>query len=57
MKRKNMKLKKLGSIGNKAEEHNTSCIGRATEINMTNGLQKQGCLIQRGQLKIIGQDI
>ena len=52
-----MKLRKLGSIGNEAEGHNTLCIGRATEMNMTNGLWKQGCLIQRRQLKIIGQDI
>ena len=36
MKKRNMKWKKLGSIGNVGEEHNTWCIGRATKINITN---------------------
>jgi len=57
MKRKNMKLKKLGSTGNKAKEHNISCIGRATEMNMTNELQKRGCLMLERRLKTIGQGI
>jgi len=41
-----MKSRKLGSIGNGKEGHNTLCIGRATEMNMINGLQKWGCLMQ-----------
>ena len=36
MKKKNMKWKKLGSIGNMEGEHNTWYIKKATEINMTN---------------------
>ena len=37
MKKKNMKLKKYGSIENKAERYNTWYIGRVMETNMTNG--------------------
>jgi len=36
MKKKNMKWKKSGSIGNMEEEYNTWYTGRATEMNMTN---------------------
>jgi len=46
MKKRNTKSRKLGSIGNGIEGHNTSYIGRAMEINIINGLQKQGCLMQ-----------
>ena len=56
IRRKNTKLRKLGSIENKVEEHNISCIRRATEMNMTNGLQKQGYLMQKRWLKIIRQN-
>ena len=52
-----MKSRKLGSIGNRAEGHNTSCIRRAMEMNMINESQKWGCLIQERQLKTIGQGI
>ena len=45
MKKKNTKLKKYRSIGNKEEGHNIWCIGRAIEMNMINGLQKWGCLM------------
>ena len=31
-----MKLRKLESIENEIEGHNTLCIGRATEMNMIN---------------------
>ena len=54
MRKKNMKLKKYGSTGNKAEEHNTWCIRRATEMNTINGLWNQSCLMQKRQLKTIG---
>ena len=50
-----MKLKKSRSIKNKNSEHNTWYIKRVMEMNMTNRLQKQGCLMQKRQLKIIGQ--
>ena len=53
MKKKNTKLKKYGSIENKAEEHNIWCTGRAMGMNITNELQNQGCLMQRRQLRII----
>jgi len=46
MKKKNMKLRKLESIGNGIEGYNTSYIGRATEMNMINGLQKWGYHMQ-----------
>ena len=36
MKKKNMKWKKSGNIGNMKEGRNTWCIGRAMEMNMTN---------------------
>jgi len=52
-----MKWKKLGSIGNEAKGHNTSCIGRAMEMNMTNKLQKRGCLMLERQLKTIWQGV
>ena len=52
-----MKLRKLGSIGNGEEGHNTLCIGRAIEMNTINGLQKRGCHMQERWLKIIGQGI
>jgi len=37
IKKKNIKWKKLGSIGNMEEEHSTWYTGRAMEIKMTNG--------------------
>jgi len=37
MKKKNMKWKKLGSIGNIEERHNIWFTGKAIEMNMTNG--------------------
>jgi len=57
MKKRNTKSRKLGSIGNRVEEHNTLCIGRAMEMNMINGSQKQGCHMQERQLKTIGYGI
>jgi len=57
MKKKNMKWKKLGNIGNKVKKHNISCIGRAMEMNMTNGLQKMDCLMLERQLKTIKQGV
>ena len=53
MKKRNMKLKKYESIGNKAEKCNIWCIERVMGMSMTNGLQNQGCLMQKGQLKTI----
>jgi len=53
MKKRNTKSRKLGSIGNRVEKHNTLCIGRAMEMNIINELQKQGCLMQERQLKTI----
>jgi len=38
MMKKNIKSKKYGSIRNKAEEHNTWCIGKVIEMSMINGL-------------------
>jgi len=46
MKKKNTKLRKLESIENRVEGHNTSYIGRATEMNIINGLQKWGYHMQ-----------
>ena len=57
MRKKNMKLKKYGSTGNKAGEHNTWCIRKVIEINMINRLWNQGCLMQKRQLKIIEQGV
>ena len=48
-----MRLKKSGSTENKAKGHSTSCIRRVIEMNMINGSWKQGCLIQKKQLKTI----
>jgi len=45
MKKRNMKFKKSESIKNKDGEHNTWYIGRVMGMNMTNGLQKQDCLM------------
>jgi len=39
MRKKNIKLKKYGSIGNEAEEHNIWCIGKVIGMNMINELQ------------------
>jgi len=47
MKKRNTKLRKLGSIGNRVEEHNTLYIGRAMGMNMINGSQKWDCLMQK----------
>jgi len=38
MKKRNMKLKKSGSIKNKDRKYNTWYIGRVMWMNMTNGL-------------------
>jgi len=57
IKKRNTKLRKLGSIGNRVEGHNTSYIRRAMEMNMINGSQKRGCFMQKKQLKTIGQGI
>ena len=45
--KRNTKLKKYRSIGNMKEECNTWCIGKIMEINMINGSQKQGFLMQK----------
>jgi len=37
MKKRNIKLKKYGSIENEAEECNTWCIGKVMRMNMING--------------------
>ena len=42
-----MKLKKYESTENKAEVHNTQCIVKVMGMNMINGLQNQGCLMQK----------
>jgi len=57
MKKKNMKSKKYRNIRNEVEEHNTWCIEKVIGMNMINGSQNQGCLIQKRQLKIIGQGV
>ena len=49
MKKKNMKLKKYGSIGNEEEGYNIWYTGRGTETNTINRLQKQGCFMQKRQ--------
>jgi len=56
MKKRNMKLKKYGNIENMEEGCNIWCIRKVMEMNTINGLQKQGCLMQKRQLKIIGQE-
>ena len=48
-----MKLKKYESTGNKAEKHNTWCIGKIMGMSMINRLQNQGCFIQKRRLKTI----
>jgi len=40
-------LKKYESTGNKEEKYSIWYIGKVTEMNMINGLQKQDCLMQR----------
>jgi len=47
MKKRNMKLKKYRSIGNKEEGHNIWYIGRAMETNTINESQKQDYLMQK----------
>jgi len=47
MKKKNMKWKKLESIGNEIERCNISCIEKVMGMSMTNGLQNQDCLMQK----------
>jgi len=37
MKKKNMKWKKYGSIGNEDREHSTWCTGKDMGTNTTNG--------------------
>ena len=49
IRKKNMKLKKLGSIGNKVKRRNTLCIGKVIGMSITNRLQNWGCLMQRKQ--------
>jgi len=57
MKKKNMRWKKYGSIGNKDGEHNIWCIGKGMGMNTINGYQKQGCHMQNRRLKTIGRGI
>jgi len=57
MRKKNTKLKKYRSTGNEAEECNIWYIGKVMGMNIINGLQKQVCLIQKRQLKTIGQGV
>ena len=57
MKKRNTKLKKYRRIRNVKNKCNTWCIRKIMEMNMINELQNQGCLMQKRQLKIIGQDI
>ena len=57
MKKRSIKLKKYGSIENKAEKHNIWCTGKVIGTSMTNRLQNQGCLIQERQLKTIRQGV
>ena len=45
MRKKNIRSKKLESTENEAEEYNISYIGRAMEMNMTNGLWNQGYVV------------
>jgi len=47
IKKRNIKSKKYRSIENEKEGHNTYYTGRATEMNMINGSQKWGCLMQK----------
>ena len=57
MRKKNTKLKKYRSTGNEAEEYSIWYIGKNIETNTINGLWKQCYLMQKGQLKTIGQGI
>ena len=45
MRKKNIRSKKLESTENEAEKYNISYIGRAMEMNMTNGLWNQGYVV------------
>ena len=56
MKKRNMKSKKFRNIGNMEERCNIWYIGKVMEMNMINRLQKWGCLMQKRQLKTIGQE-
>ena len=42
-----MKLKKSGSIGNKARKCNIWCTKKVMGMNMINGLWNQDCLMQK----------
>ena len=57
IKKRNIKLKKYRSTGNKIKGHNIWCTGKAMEMNMTNGSQNQGYLMQKRQLKTIRWDV
>ena len=45
MRKKNIKLKKYRSTGNKVEKHNTWCIKKVMGMSMINKLWNQSCLI------------
>ena len=51
-----MKWKKSGSIKRRDRELNIWYIRKVMEMSMTNGLWKQGCLMQNEQLKTIRQE-
>ena len=55
IKKRNIKSKKYGSTGNEAKKYSIWYIGRIMEMSITNGLQNQGYLMQKRQLKTIGQ--
>ena len=47
MRKKNMKLKKYGSTGNKTEEYSIQYIGKDMGTNTINKLWKQDYLMQK----------
>ena len=51
-----MRWKKLGSTENEEGGRNTWFTEKNMEMNMINGQQKQGCLMQKRWLKTIGQE-
>ena len=51
-----MKWKKLGNTRRRDRELNIWYTGKVMEMSTTNRLRKQGCLMQKGQLKTIGQE-
>ena len=52
---RNTKLKKYKIIGNIEKKCNIWYIEKVMKMNMINGSQKQYCLMQNRQLKIISQ--